>query len=224
MARRNRTQELKKYGALQDGYKAPEALKVPVTDEDRRLFGGLAMWSLAYVNFVYQHGGHDNKPQPKRFSEPVYWRYGWEQGMSVSAGERSLVYPHSADTAAFEEYRRQIRQGIRLEINTEDRVNASHRNTHESLRLDIDADGVVLGGRYYWMADDDKVRPAPDADFTDIDSAHEKTVSGRAAHLLGRFRDLVLEAPSDLRIDGLWGLRSLPPIPSELVPIPEFLN
>lgn len=224
MAKRNRAQELKKHGALQDGYKAPEAIRVPVTEEDRRLLGGLAMWSLAYVNFVYLHGGHDNKPQPKRFSEPVYWRHGWEQSITVSAGERSLMYPRGTDNEAFEEYRRQIRQGVRLEINTYDRVGALYRNTHESLRLDIDADGIVRGGRYYWMADADKVRPAPDADFADIDSAHEKTVSGRAAHLLGRFRNLVLEAPEDLRIDGLWGYRGLPAIPPELIPIPEFMN
>lgn len=226
MAKRNRAQELKRHGVLKEGFRIPEAVKVPVTDEDRRLFGGLALWSHAYVNFVYEHAGHDGRQQPKRLTEPVWWRlHGDDERISISAGARDLPYAGYVNEHTHQEYRRQREQGVGLHISTVVTSTGATRPTNEDLYLDLDADGVVASGRYHWYAAENQMRPAPDAEFNDVDSAHVMTVSGRAAYLLGRYRDLILESPSGMRIDGTWSnSENLPPIPPELIPIPEFRN
>lgn len=227
MAKRNRVQELKRHGELQGVSQAHEQAKAVVTDADRRWLGGITLWSHAYVNYVYAHCGHRGEPQPKELTESLLWEHvrsggsRLEHPLRVRANAISVPLPVDISSDARNEYYRQLRLGVHLYV--------SRRTLHgqveidESLDLDIDADGAIVGGSYRWQGDEAvERRQAPNAGFSSLDSAHEATVSGCAAYLLGHFRELVLQPPVDMRIQGMHG-RDLPVAPPpELIPIPNF--
>jgi hypothetical protein len=71
-------------------------------------------------------------------------------------------------------------------------------------------------------AEEGQERPAPDASFESLETAHIATVSKRAADLLGRFRSLVLQPPDTLSIDGTWGRDVTVRPPAELIAIPHY--
>lgn len=227
MAKRNRHREIQKYGSLQ-GVRSPiEAMRAEVNEADRALFGRLVLWTHNYVNGVYEHAGHDGKPQEKRFTEQLLWSQIVSEGryerfpLMLSSSSRPGVLMRNKDYRTFGEYRRQLALGNSIRIETEGYPENASRCSSETLYFETNADGVLEKGRYIWIADADQERPAPDAEFMSLDEAHEATVSGRAALLLWKFRNLVIHSPEQLNLYGAWGNQAQVSPPEELVPIPE---
>jgi len=230
MPKRNRAQELTRHGILQEGYRMPEAVKVPVTDADKQGLGALTLWAQKYVNHIYSIGGHLGQPMEKRFTEPLYWRHvvgdaakghGLTYPLTVTARQRLRL---QSGTDGHDERCRQIALGLNLGVGATSYYLPSNSLVMEDVELDIDADGTIVGGVYRWLDFDDVgERPAPNANFTSLDAAHEMTVSGRAAVLLGRFRDLVIDPATTL--DRIYGTHrndvTIAP-PEHLAAIPEF--
>jgi len=227
MPKRNRAKEIKKHGALVERPPAPEQKPAVVTSKDLVDLGGLTLWAHRYANYMYSIGGHGEEPQPKRYTEPIRWQQG-EYGrhnrntISIAAGARGdLEFP--GFTGDMDEYRRQKKDGVMLNVDTQRTVSAeTGRRVFENVELTIDAEGNIVGGKYRWAGDSPDWRPAPNAHFDSIHAAHKVTVSGRAAELIGRFRDLVLDPPEDTRLHGLWGFHESITPPEEFLPIPHF--
>jgi hypothetical protein len=228
MAKRNRHREILKHGSLQGVRPSFEMMRAPVSDADKQLFGRLVLWTHKYVNHVYEHAGHDGKPQEKRVSEPLYWHHIHESPrigripLTVSAAGRVSVALGMDYLQNYEEHARQRRLGNVILVELKDFPENASRNTFEAVRFETDADGMMAGGRYVWIGDTDQERPAPDADFSSVQEAHEATVTGRAAYLLWQFRNLVIHTPEQLRLRGAWGWDVQVSPPAELVPIPEI--
>ncbi len=227
MAKRNRHREIQKFGSLQ-GVRTPlETMRASVTEEHKMLFGGLVLWTHNYVNYVYEHAGHHGKPQEKRVTEPLYWRESVEVGRFirfpltlVAAGRWSVVGRDYLEN--YEEYKRQTRLGNALKVELQEYPDNASRSTSETINIETNADGIIVKGRYDWIADAGQERLAPDADFSSLDEAHEATVTGRGAYLLWRFRNLVVRKPELLRLDGTWGMQAQIMPPEELIPIPKI--
>lgn len=209
---------------------AAEVVPVPVvTEEDRKNFGSLALWAARYVNHVYENAGGEGKPLRKIWNEAVYWQrfeHDIENRLFIAAkGLTRLVCPSLGDEAVHAEYRRQVKFGTELEIEKRTFPYTDERSSVEDLRLEINADEVVIGGAYGWYGARNQDQPAPAADFNSIEDAHNKGVSARAAFLLGEFRDLALEDGVKHRLESaLWIVDySAAIVPKGLIPLPEFV-